>query len=63
MSAVKEMMKEIIARQPDESTFDEILRELIYVRDLQRGLDDANAGRTISDEEMERRIDSWREEI
>lgn len=60
MSSVKETMTEIISRQPDGSTYDEILRELAYARLVARGLDDSNQGRTLSDEEMKRKVDSWR---
>lgn len=59
MSSVKETMTEIISRQPDDSTYDEILRELAYARLVARGLDDSNQGRTLSDEEMKRKLDSW----
>jgi predicted transcriptional regulator len=59
MSSIKEMMREIIARQPDDSSYDEILRELVFDRMVQRGLADSDAGRTVSDEEMKRKIDSW----
>ena len=60
MSFAKETMTDIIARQPDDSTYDEILRELAFARMVQRGLADSNAGRTVSDDEIKRKIDSWR---
>ena len=60
MSTAKEAMSDIIARQPDDSSYDEILKELAYARMVQRGLEDSDAGRTISDEEMQGRIESWR---
>jgi hypothetical protein len=59
MSIVKETMTEIISRQPDDSSYDEILRELAYARMVQRGLADADADRTLSDDEMRRTIESW----
>ena len=59
MSSAKETMTEIIAQQPDDSSYEEILRELAFARMVQRGLDDSDAGRTISDDEMKRKIDSW----
>lgn len=59
MSSVKDAMIDIIGRQPDDSTYDEILRELAYARMVQRGLDDADAGRTVSDGDARRKIDSW----
>ena len=60
MSPVKETMIDIIGRQPDDSSYDEILRELAFARMVQRGLDDADAGHTRSDEEVAKVIDSWR---
>ena len=59
MSSVKDAMIDIIGRQPDDSTYDEILRELAYARMVLRGLDDADAGRTVSDGDVRRNIDSW----
>ena len=59
MSSVKEAMTEIIARQPDDSSYDEILRELAFARMVQRGLSDADADRVVSDDEIKRTIESW----
>jgi predicted transcriptional regulator len=56
MSSAKETMSEIIAQQPDDSTYDEILRELAYARMVRRGLDDSDAGRTVPDDEVRRKI-------
>jgi predicted transcriptional regulator len=55
---VKERMLEIIQEQPDDSSYDEILRELAFVRMVERGLADSDEGRTISNEEMKARISS-----
>ncbi len=60
MSTAKDTMADIIARQPDDSSYDEILRELAYARMIQRGLDDAANGRSVSDDVMKRKIESWR---
>lgn len=59
MPPAKEAMIDIIGRQPDDSSYDEILRELAFARMVQRGLDDSNAGRTLSDDDVKRKIDSW----
>jgi predicted transcriptional regulator len=45
---------------PDDSTFDELLRELACLRAVRRGLEDVDKGRTISNEETLQRIKSWR---
>lgn len=59
MASVKETMKEVIDAQPDDSSYEEILRELAFARMIDRGLEDSRAGRTVSNEEMARRIRKW----
>jgi len=56
MVTVKEHIAEIIKRQPDDSSYDDIIRELAFDLMIQRGLKDSDEQRTISNEEMERRI-------
>ena len=56
---VKEKMAEIINELPDDSTYDEILRELAFRRMIERGLKNSKEGKTIDNDEMERRIKSW----
>ena len=60
MTTAKERIVEILEQQPEDSTYEEILRELALARMIDRGLEDSRAGRTISNEEMERRIRTWR---
>jgi predicted transcriptional regulator len=60
MASAKEEMTRIIQEQPDDSSYDEILREMALACMIRRGLEDAHAGRTISDAEMNRRIKTWR---
>jgi hypothetical protein len=59
MASVKEDMIRLIQEQPDDSSFEEILRELAFSRMVDRGLSDSEAGRVISHEEMSRRIETW----
>ena len=60
MASAKETMVEIITRQPEDSSYDEILRELAFARMVQRGLEDSDAGHTVSDEAIKEKLDSWR---
>ncbi len=60
MNSIKERMTNIIKELPDDSSYDEILRELAFARMVDRGILDSNAARTISNEEMKRRIITWR---
>jgi hypothetical protein len=59
MATAKEHIVEIIKRQPDDSSYDDIVRELAFDLMVQRGLKDSDKRRTISNDEMERRIKSW----
>ncbi len=60
MSPVKEQLIRLIEDQPDDSSPEEILRELAFAAMVERGIADSDAGRTLSNEEMARRIESWR---
>ena len=60
MLSVKEQMTKIIQEQPDDCSYDEILRELAFARMIERGLEDSRANRTIGNDEMKRRIKTWR---
>ena len=57
----REQMIAILRDQPDDSTFDELLRELACRRAIRHGLRDVDEGRTVTNEEALRRIKSWQE--
>jgi predicted transcriptional regulator len=59
MDSAKTQMLKIIQQQPEDSSYDEILRELVLARMIERGLEVSHAGRIIPDREMRRRISSW----
>jgi hypothetical protein len=63
MVTAKEQITEVIRRQPDDSPFAEILRELVFALMVQRGLKDSDEGRTISNEDMHHRIRTWRKQV
>ncbi len=59
METVKQKMAEVIQSQPDDASYEEIMRELAFERMVDRGLEDSREGRTITNEEMEHRIRTW----
>ena len=59
MPSAKEQIAKLLENQPEDSTYEEIVRELAFGAMIERGLADADAGRTISSEEMLCRIRSW----
>ena len=58
MPIVKEEMTNVVQSQPDDASYEEIIRELAFERMVERGLEDSRKGRIISNEEMKHRISS-----
>lgn len=56
---VKEKITEVVLSQPEDASYDEIMRELAFERMVDRGLADVRAGRVISDDEMADKIRTW----
>ena len=59
MSTAKDELKALLDAQPEDSSSEELVRELAFHLMVQRGLADSDSRRTISNAEMERRIRSW----
>jgi predicted transcriptional regulator len=59
MSNLKEKMTEVIQSQPEDATFEEIMRELAFERMIDRGLADSRNGHVTSNENMQHRIRTW----
>ena len=56
----KARIMELLSQQPDDSSYDDLLRELALARMVERGLADSDAGRTIPHADMKRTMESWR---
>jgi len=52
----KDRIMEIVESQPDDASYDEILRELAFERMVEHGLADSRAEELVSNEEMGHRI-------
>ena len=59
MTAPKEEAKKIIDALPEDTTYDEILRELAFDKMIQRGLEDVEERKVIPNEVMENTIAQW----
>jgi len=59
MTAPKDEAKKIIDSLPEDTTYEEILRELAFDTMIQRGLNDVEDGNVISNQEMENTIAQW----
>ncbi len=59
MISPKQKMTKIIKEQPEDSSYDEILKELAFERMVERGLVDSKAGKTISSAQLKRKFKLW----
>lgn len=59
MATAKEQITELLQKQPDDSSYEEIIRELAFHLMIERGIKDSDEGRTISNKEMQGRINTW----
>ena len=55
----KELILGLVRDLPEDNSYDEILRELAFVRMVDRSLADADGGHTIDTEELRERVRQW----
>ncbi len=58
--SAKSVIRAIVDDQPEDASYEEILRELAFDRMVERGLRDVRAGRVLSNHEAAEKIRSWR---
>ena len=56
MSTPKEAAKQLIDHLPEQASWDDIMYELYVKQKIEAGLKDVEAGRTVTHEEMKRRL-------
>ena len=59
MSMVKERLTEVIQSQPEDASYDEIMRELAFERMIESGLEDVRQGQVITNNQMAEKIQTW----
>ncbi len=59
MASTKQAVLEMIQRLPDDASLEDIQHHLYVLQKIERGLKDAEAGRVITQEEMEKRFEKW----
>jgi predicted transcriptional regulator len=55
----KEIVIEAVRKLPEELSLEEIAEEVAVLAAIRRGEEDADAGRTISHDEVRRRFQEW----
>ena len=57
---VKETVKELLERLPDDCTLEDVLYHLYVIQNVEKGLSDADAGRTIPHDQVARELrEKW----
>ena len=59
MQLTKQDALEAIGKLPDDADFDEIMYRLYVLDKIRKGQEAAEQGRTISQEDLKREIQSW----
>lgn len=59
MTTDKEKITRLLDTLPDDSSYEEIVREIAFSMIVERGLKDIEEGRIISHEELSKRIKQW----
>jgi hypothetical protein len=59
MLSIKEKVKKIIDDMPDDISYDELIRELLFKGMIERGLNDSKRNKITSDEDFGKEIEKW----
>lgn len=57
-SSVKERILEAVQKLPADATFEDVMERLVFLSRIDRGIADADQGRTLSHEEVKARLAS-----
>lgn len=58
--SAKSLLRQVIDAQPEDASYEEIIRELAFERMVERGLADVRAGRSLGHDDALRKIRAWR---
>ncbi len=59
MGSAKETVQKILDDLPDDSSMDEIIRELAFKKMIQKGLQESKSEKIISETELHKEIQKW----
>lgn len=55
-ATAKDLLKEAVEHLPENASIEEAVERLVFLSKIERGLTDAAAGRTVTHEEVKRRL-------
>ena len=59
MTSARQAVLDMVHRLPEDASLEDIQYHLIVLQKIERGLADAEAGRVVPQEEMEKRFAKW----
>ncbi|MDD2599746.1 MAG: hypothetical protein PHO37_11025 [Kiritimatiellae bacterium] len=59
VTIAKAKINKLVEKQPDDSSYNEIIRELIFAQIIDRGLEDSSKGLITKHEDFKKEISSW----
>ena len=59
VASPKQAVLEMIHRLPEDASLEDIQYHLFVLQKVERGLNDAEAGRVVSQDEVEKRLQKW----
>ena len=57
--SAKALLRGVIDAQPEDASYDEIMRELAFQRMVDRGLEDFRVGLSVSHDDALKKVRSW----
>lgn len=55
----KDRVRKILDRLPDDASYEDIQYHIYVIQKVSKGLDDAEEGLLLDEEEVDRRMDKW----
>ncbi len=59
MLSIKDSVKKTIDGLPDDISYDELIKELLFKRMIERGIYDSQKNKITSDEDLGKEIEKW----
>ena len=59
MQSVKQNAIKAIEQLSDESTFEDIMEQLLFMQKVEEGLEDIRQGRVVSHEDVKKQLAQW----
>lgn len=56
---LKESVIDLLDKLPEESTYEDIIAEIYFKKQVEEGIEQLDDGKTLSHEEVKKKLDKW----